>query len=89
MRKKGDPEKKEQNRKKLSSEKTTDFGTTRKESNLVFAKPTTNKKNDYGVRTPCHLKRRRGPPPLSHNTIINLVIVKKRKTLPKKKKTLK
>ena len=38
--------------KKLSSEKTTDFGTTRKESNLVFAKPTTNKKTTMGFEPP-------------------------------------
>ena len=62
MRKKGDPEKKEQNRKKLSSEKTTDFGTTRKESDLFFAKPTTNKKTTVGFEPPVTQKESGGHP---------------------------
>ena len=62
MRKKGDPEKKEQNRKKLSSEKTTDFGTTRKESDLFFAKPTTNKKTTVGFEPPVTQKGSGGHP---------------------------
>ena len=62
MRKKGDPEKKEQNRKKLSSEKTTDFGTTRKESDLFFAKPITNKKTTVGFEPPVTQKESGGHP---------------------------
>ena len=57
----------------------------RKVTCFLQSRPRT-KKNDCGVRSPDHLKRRWGPPPLSHNTRLKLKIVKTKRTLPPNKK---